>query len=255
MDSREELKKTLNHQQPNRVVVDMGSTGVSGIHVLALERLREYYGLEKRLSRVIEPYQMLGEVDDDLREAIGIDTVSAEGKNNMFGFYNHGPFKQIKTFWGQEVLVPMDFNITKGPEGDWLIHPNGNKKVPPAGRMPKASYFFDATVRQEPIIEENLNVEDNLEEFRFVSDDDVDWWEKEVDKAYSSGRAVVAALGGTALGDIALVPGLYLENPKGIRDVTEWYMSIIMRPDYIKGIFGKQTDIAIENLKKIGSSG
>ena len=65
-----------------------------------------------------------------------------------------------------------------------------------------------------------------------------------------SGKAVIANMGGTAFGDIALVPGLNLKNPKGIRDVAEWYMSVIMRPDYIHEIFEKQSEIALSNLQK-----
>jgi uroporphyrinogen-III decarboxylase len=62
---------------------------------------------------------------------------------------------------------------------------------------------------------------------------------------------VIAAFGGTALGDIALVPAMNLRHPKGIRDVAEWYMSTVMRPDYIKSIYEKQVEIAIENLTRI----
>ena len=36
-----------------------------------------------------------------------------------------------------------------------------------------------------------------------------------------SDRAIVATFGGTAFGDIALVPAPWLKNPKGIRDVEE----------------------------------
>jgi len=61
---------------------------------------------------------------------------------------------------------------------------------------------------------------------------------------------VIAGLGGTALGDIAHVPGIKLKNPKGIRDITEWYLSIIMRPDYIRTIFDRQTEIALENFNR-----
>jgi uroporphyrinogen-III decarboxylase len=56
-------------------------------------------------------------------------------------------------------------------------------------------------------------------------------------------------MGGTAFGDIALVPGLNLKHPKGIRDISEWYMSIIMRPEYVREIFEKQSEIALKNLE------
>lgn len=251
MTSHELFLRTVNHQSPGKVVVDMGSTGVTGIHVLAVERLREYYGLEKRPVRVIEPFQMLGEVDEELQQIIGIDVVGAEGRNNMFGVYNHAPFKTFKTFWGQEVLLPSGFNTTYDTNGDLLIHPQGDLSVPPAGRMPTAGYFFDAVIRQEPIDDNNLNVEDNLEEFGLVSDDDLQFWAKSAREARATGKAVIAALGGTALGDIALVPGLQLKHPKGIRDVAEWYMSTISRTDYIREIFDRQSEIALENFSRL----
>ncbi|MBV8176619.1 MAG: hypothetical protein JO151_18925 [Verrucomicrobia bacterium] len=40
-------------------------------------------------------------------------------------------------------------------------------------RMPKGGYFFDAIIRQQPIDEERLNWEDNTEEFRPISDQDL----------------------------------------------------------------------------------
>ena len=55
--------------------------------------------------------------------------------------------------------------------------------------------------------------------------------------------------GGTGLGDIAFVPATMLPDPKGVRDIQDWYMSPLIRPDYIKEVFDKQTDIAVENLK------
>ena len=44
---------------------------------------------------------------------------------------------------------------------------------------------------------------------------------------------------------------MQLKSPKGIRDVAEWYMSTVMRADYVHSIFEKQTVLAIENFKKI----
>ena len=55
----------------------------------------------------------------------------------------------------------------------------------------------------------------------------------------------MASLGGTALGDIALVPAVGLRNPKGIRGVEEWYISTLIREDFIKEIYDRQTDISI----------
>jgi len=63
----------------------------------------------------------------------------------------------------------------------------------------------------------------------------------------------VASFGGTALGDVALVPGVGLKHPKGIRDIAEWYISTRSRRDYIQRVFQGQCDIAIPNLQKIAA--
>ncbi|MEN8249302.1 MAG: uroporphyrinogen decarboxylase family protein [Bacteroidota bacterium] len=251
MNSRELLLQTLNHKQPERIVFDMGSTAVTGIHVLALENLREYYGLEKRPIRVIEPYQMLGLVEEDLIEAIGIDVVAAWGEENILGFNNLPPLKLFKTFWGQEVLVPEQFSSVKDDNGDLLSFPEGDTTIPASAKMPSGGYFFDAIERVKEVDDANLNVEDNLEEFSAVTNQTLEYWKAETKKARATGKGVVAGLGGTALGDIALVPGMQLKDPKGVRGVADWYMSTMVRPDYIADIFDRQTALAVENLEKL----
>ena len=251
MNSKERFDLTMNHRQPDKVVVDFGSTAVTGIHVLSVENLRKYYGLKYKPIRVIEPYQMLGEMDPELIDAMGVDVVGAWGMNNMFGFYNHDPLVEFETNWGQKVLVPKDFYTTKDEKGDLLIYPEGDPTVAPSGRMPKSGYFFDAIVRQEPFTEEALDPKNNLEEFDFISERELEFWKESTKMARATGKAVIAGLGGTALGDIALVPGLQMKHPKGIRDIAEWYMSTLIRPDYIKAVFDRQTEIALENFRRL----
>jgi uroporphyrinogen-III decarboxylase len=62
---------------------------------------------------------------------------------------------------------------------------------------------------------------------------------------------VIANIGGTGFGDIALVPGLNLKNPKGIRAITDWYISTVTRMDFILEILDRHSDIAIHNLEKV----
>ncbi len=245
--SKDNFERTINHNQPEKVVVDFGSTAVTGIHVRVVEKLREYFGLEKRPVKVTEPFQMLGEIDDELIREMNIDVIGLYGENNMFGIPNRD-WKLHKTFWGQEVLFPGQFNYTYNNNGDILIHAEGDISVPASAMMPKTGYFFDAIDRQEPIDDLKLRVEDNLEEFPGISDHDLEYWKVQAESAENSGKGVMASLGGTALGDIALVPGLNLKHPKGIRGVADWYISTLIREDFIKELFDKQTDIALENL-------
>jgi len=253
MNSRENFLKTLNHKNPSRIVMDFGSTPTSGIHVRIVELLREHFGLEKKPVQVVEPYQMLGKVDDDLVEAMGIDVIGLSGQTDMFGIKQEN-WKEFKTHWGQVVLVPGGFNVTYNEKGATLMSPGGDTSLSPSAMMPSDSYFFDAIVRQEPFDEASLNPEDNLEEYGLISEADVAYWKENLKPLAGKGKGVVANIGGTGIGDIALVPGMSLAKPKGIRDISEWYMSTMMRPDFVHAIFEKQTDLALKNLEKVNQA-
>jgi len=252
MNSRERVKMALNHQQPDQIPIDFGGTGVTGMHISNVADLRNFYSLEKQPVKLIEPYQMLGEIDEELIEILGIDTSPLNSQKTMFGFNNEN-WKEFKTPWGQEVLVPENFNITQEQNGDLLIYPEGDFSAPPSGRMPPGSYFFDSIIRQEPIDEKNLDPEDNLEEFKLITDEDLLFYKKQVQALKASNRAVIGGVGGTGFGDIAFVPAPFLKYPKGIRDVEEWYISTVARRDFIHEIFSKQCDIALQNLEKFYS--
>jgi hypothetical protein len=250
MTSKERVMAAINHREPDRVPMDFGSTGVTGIHVSCVANLRDYFGLPRRPVMVHEPYQMLGFVEDDLKEAMGLDVDGFFRRKTLFGF-STGDWKEWRTPQGLEVLVPGEFQTTVDPEGYILIYPEGDRAAAPSARMPKDGYFFDTIVRQEPIDDDHLNPQDNLEEFQPLTPEEVAEIAADVGHEGRTGRAVMATLGGTAFGDIALVPAPFLKNPKGIRDISEWYLSTRARRDYIHAVFAGQCEIALQNLEKI----
>ncbi len=251
--SRQRVALALERKEPDRVPVDLGGSPVTGMHVSTVYRLRQALGLDSPGTpvKVVEPYQMLGEIAPDLLEALGIDVVPLGKPTTMFGFKNEN-WKEWKLFDGTPVLVPEKFNTDPEPNGDILMYPEGDKSAPPSGRMPKGGYYFDAIVRQEPIDDSKLNVEDNLEEFGPISGEDLAYFEREARRLYEeTEKAILANFGGTSFGDIALVPAPWLKHPKGIRDVAEWYISTVARKDYIYAVFERQCEIALQNLQKI----
>ena len=250
MTSKERIRAALNHVQPDQIPVDFGGTAVTGMHVTCVVALRDHFSLEKRLVKVFDPYQMLGIIDDDLKKVLGIDVQGVYGPETLFGFVNEN-WKPWRMDNGLEVLVSEHFNTRRDEKGDTLIFPKGDMSAPASGRMPKNGYFFDTIVRQVPIVEDRLNPEDNLEEFGPISKVHLDYFEKEVRFAAKTGRGIIATFGGTALGDIALVPAPFLKFPRGIRDIEEWYISTITRQDYIHKVFARQTEIALKNLAEI----
>jgi Uroporphyrinogen decarboxylase (URO-D) len=253
MTSRERVEMVLGHKEPDHIPLDLGASAVTGMQVDTVYQLRQSLQLDPPGTpvKVTEPYQMLGEIKPDLMEALGVDVVGLGKPATMFGFKNEG-WKPWTTFEGTPVLVPEGFNTEPDENGDILMYPEGDKSVPPSGRMPKGGYYFDSVVRQPPIDENTLSVEDNLEEFGPIAGDDVEYFRREAERlSTQTDKAILANFGGTAFGDIALVPAPWLKHPKGVRDIEEWYISTVTRRDHIYKIFERQCEIGIGNLEKI----
>jgi len=256
MNSRKRVQLALSHVEPDRVPLDLGASATTGMHVSSVYKLRQAFHLDEPGTpiKVVEPYQMLGEIAPDMVDALGIDVVGLGSTKTLFGFENLG-WKPWTTFDGTPVLVPEGFNTEPEPNGDILMYPEGDRSAPPSGRMPHGGFYFDTIVRQPPIDDAKLNVEDNLEEFGPLSDEELQYFRNEAERLYQeTDKAILANFGGTAFGDIALVPAPWLKNPKGIRDVEEWYVSTALRRDYIYAVFDRQCDIALQNLAKLAQA-
>lgn len=250
MTRRERVRTALAHREPDRVPVDFGSTTVTGLHALCVEKLRAHYGLERRPVKVHVPYNMLGLIEEDLAEAMGLDLAGVLPRNTIYGYPNQD-WKEFRTPWGQVVLISGHFQCTTDTNGDVLTYPQGDMAAPPSGRMPPSSYFFDTIIRQQEIDENRLDPDDNLQEFGPLSEADTAHFRQGVAVAAATGRAVVLAIGGTGFGDIALVPAPGLPHPRGIRDITEWYVSLATRQDYVQAVFARQCDIALGRLAQL----
>lgn len=255
MTPRERLICTLNHESPDRLCVDLGAGGQTGIGATALHHLNQaLLPVYKKRVKVIEPYQMLGEVEEQLREKLQLDVVGVPGPNTLFGFRNEN-WKPFTMPDGTEVLVPGNFNFRRDENGAFLIYPEGDYSVPPSAKMPDSSYFFDALMRQEPIDEDKLNPQDNADDFGILSERDLNYYAQTTRQLYEeTDYGIYVTLPGMAFGDIALVPATWRKQTKGIRDITEWYMSLMMRPDYIYKVFEKQCEIALKNIELLAKA-
>ena len=121
--------------------------------------------------------------------------------------------------------------------------------------MARNSFFWDSIRRQEPIDDEKLNYLDNCEEFGELSDVDIAHFVREVNYYYNNtDYGIYMTFPGLAFGDIALVPVPWAKNPKGIRDVEEWYISTAMRRDYVYKVFEKQCEIGLKNIEKLAKA-
>lgn len=253
MNSKQRIRAAVDHQQPDRLPMDFGSSFITGIHCSVVEALRKHYQLEPRPVKICEPYQMLGEVEPDLQAAMGLDVQPIFPQRTIFGFPNQN-WRPWTTPWGQNVLVSEHFQTDVSNKGDIYIYPQGDRSAPHSGHMPKSGYFFDTIERIDPDFDEdNLKVEDNLEEFAPMSEAEASYWEQQAQTYRDSDKAISVHLNGTCLGDIALVPAPFLKNPKGVRGVADWYMTVAESPDFVMELFDRQSAIAVENMQRLNA--
>ncbi|MSR64184.1 MAG: hypothetical protein EXS18_00185 [Verrucomicrobiae bacterium] len=184
MTSRERVRAALNHQQPDRVPLDLGTTPVTGIHVSTYAKLRKALGLPSKPPKVEEPYQMLAEVEPEVAERLGLDTVGLSMPTTIFGFPNVN-WKPFKLFDSTDVLVSEYFRWEMDTNGDLLLYPAGDTSVPPSGRMPKGGNFFDAIPRQEPDAEAHLDPREFAEQqISPYTDEQLAYLQKRADELY-----------------------------------------------------------------------
>ncbi len=250
MTSRERVRKAINHQKPDRIPLDMGSTVVTGIQASIYAKLRKALGLKNKRVKVIDPYQMLALVEPEVINKLRIDTIGLSPPVNAFGFKNEN-WKPWRLFDGTEVLVPEKFTTTPDDEGNIYLYPQGDTSAPPSAKMPRGGYYFDILVRQGPLDEKNLNPEEWAgQQFSVLSEENLRYIEKTAEDLYKNTElSIVGRFIDAGFGDIAHVPGASIKYPKGIRDSQKWIMAHIEHPEYIKGIFEYQYEIALKNLE------
>jgi hypothetical protein len=115
--------------------------------------------------------------------------------------------------------------------------------------MPKGGFYFDSLPRPYLPDDYPLDIAENLEEFVLVSNEDLEFYAAETEQLFTqTDKAILANFGSTAFGDIALIPAPWIKNPRGIRNIEDWYISTISRKDYVFKVFERQCAIALENL-------
>ncbi len=120
MNRRERVLHAINHQEPDRVPVDLGGLDVSGISAIAYKRLRSYMGLKEGNIRIVCVTQQLADVEEDVLQAVRADIHSAYIEAHYKpGKMSDGSLCEIPEAWnpvtqsdGSEVVRDSDGNIT-----------------------------------------------------------------------------------------------------------------------------------------------
>ena len=187
MTSKERVLAALNHKEPDRVPVDFG--GHRGDRHPRQDR--------RRPARPLRPREAAGQGPRALPDARPDRGRSQAGPRPRRRRRLRRRDDVRLPQRGLEAVAPGRRHSRSSSRAAWRRPrtrtatrwsiPKGDRTAPPSGRMPKDGFFFDTIVRQDPIDEDKLDPEDNLEEFGPISDADLDYFDRAVREAAGHG--------------------------------------------------------------------
>jgi len=251
MTPRERVIEAINHRTPDKVPVDLGATVVSGISATTYYKLRRALDLPEQPVKILDMLQFVTIVDDDVREALGVDVAPLPYPIGLTGL----PYKNLIPFTtpnGTPTLLSGGTELDVLDDGSVVLYPSGDRNYPPSMRMLADGMYFDNITERLPDMDEaNLNPkEDYKDDFSVIPDEIAEWLEQESLRLHRETEyAIVGHVPGAALGDAGVVPAAWLREPKGVRKLEDHLMAHALYPEYLREVYEMQTEVVMKNLE------
>lgn len=119
---RDRLRLALNHQEADRVPIDLGGTICSSIHRDSYIALRKHLGLEVETLQMVDHIQQLPYLDETLLEQLGADVRMVQlpaATAPDVAIVEEGEYYALTDRWGSKLHMPKD----GGLYFDWVEFP------------------------------------------------------------------------------------------------------------------------------------
>lgn len=134
MNSRERILSSINHKQPDKVPVDLGSSTVTGISAIAYNNLKKHLNINAP-TRVFDVVQQLANVDMKIIDRFGVDALDINRvtteTDDWYG---------VELADGSKAEYPDWFHPTKAPDGSWYTTDADGLVL---SKMPAGAAFYD----------------------------------------------------------------------------------------------------------------
>ena len=233
MNSRERVLAAINHQEPDRVPIDLGGTRQSGIAASTYHLLKQHLNITTP-TKVFDLYQMLAEVEESVLDRLGVDVVGIHRSAVAFGIRNEN-WKPWQLFDGTEVRVPSCFNPVTEPNGDLLLLDADGK---PLASMPEGGFYFDRLDKYPGA----AHVDPESLDLPLLSPQECEHLNAQAE-AYqqNSDRAIVCAMG----------PPYELFFGLGNGDFSAWMLTLATEPEYVHALYERLVEAWLENLRRL----
>jgi uroporphyrinogen decarboxylase len=147
MNSRQRVRLALNHQEPDRVPMDLGGTGVSTIHLESYSRLLQFLELPPDGLALMSDTFQTAEIAAQVRERLGVDFVGLRPRTPR-GWKNvvHSA-DSFSDEWGIRFQRSRDAGRAFFPSGHPLAHADvtaiQNYRLPDMGDLSRVEGLRD----------------------------------------------------------------------------------------------------------------
>ncbi len=137
MTSRERILAAVNHQEPDRIPVDLGATPSSGISAIAYTNLKKHMGMNTGHTRIYDVVQQLAQPEEAVLDTFGVDVVDiGRAFNERDEHWYDTPMAD-----GQTGQYPVWFKPAARPDGSFEAEVDGTV----IAKMPAGGTFYDQT--------------------------------------------------------------------------------------------------------------
>jgi len=211
MNHRQRVLQALNHQEPDRIPIDLGATIVSSITNSAYVDLKKYLGMPLEEITMLDHVQQLPYLDEALVQRFDVDfrmvqlpSATAPGLN----YFEEGDYYAFIDRWGSKLHMPKE----GGLYFDWVDFP-----------------FTETT-------------EEALNRYNWPRPDPQEYILRLRDQAKLLYEKTEFALVGSAV-----IGGGIFEQPARTIGLQNFFMALVTEPQFADRLMEKITDIYIES--------
>jgi len=262
---RERLLIALRHEEPDRIPIDLGSTGVTGINVFVYRDLRKLLNLPSKPIRVADFLSQIAEVEKEVLDTLHVDVINIERTlppaypmeiswklwTHRDGTLIEIPAKDLVVWAGTTFTVRGEVSIVRREDGYYAYINNML-----AGIMPLQGYYFEPYTRVRHIrpvkdakipyiiADEVKSIEDvkKLDWDRYkISDEEIDIMRKRAEYLYKN----------TEYGLVVARAYQFHEWGQHLRGWSTWLSDLRLRKPLAEAILDHMMDVVMYNVKRV----
>ena len=259
MTSRERIVNTLKRKGADRMPIDFGGTGTTGVSATVYNGVRDILGMEKKAPTIVEVLSPLPKMDIGVVDAMGGDVYVLFRQTPCLGLPLGGYHEDVLSD-GSPCLMPDAFHLRKNDKGDMVFHkeyPGGRDMVHPWKRsIGRDQYDFGVPVAMRPAGShafsrvyhplKGVDTIDALKEFDFpeIDQEEIDWISAAGKRLYEE---TDKALCGVFNGNLFELGQLYW----GYED---FFINLLTEEEMMDYFYDVRLAIMMEDLKKFLSA-